>query len=100
MSGTSKQIKNLEEHERYWTIYEGFIKISDKVKEEQDDDKNKIGMSIKQNASDLIPAGEELLSITTENEMSLEEFIEFYFVPPDIILEGERCWPAEPDLTY
>ena len=100
MSGTSKEIKNLTEHERYWTIYEGFCKISEKVMKDNDKDKNKLGMAIKQNASDLIPAGDELSSITTENEMTLQEFIEFYFIPPDIVLEGERCWPAEPDLTY
>mmetsp|Transcript_1325 Transcript_1325/g.1479 ORF Transcript_1325/g.1479 Transcript_1325/m.1479 type:complete len:101 (+) Transcript_1325:98-400(+) len=100
MSGTSKEIKNLTEHERYWTIYEGYCKISDKVKEEKEKGKNELGMTIKTNASDLIPSSEELPSITTEQEMTLQEFIDFYFAPPDIVLEGDRCWPAEPDLTY
>ena len=100
MSGSSKQIKSLCEHERYWTIYEGICKISDKVKKDKEKGKSEFGMTIKQSASDLIPAGEELSSIATQEEMSLKEFIEFYFVPPDIILENERCWPSEPDLTY
>ena len=100
MSGSSKEIKNLDEHEKYWTIYEGICKISDKVKKDKEKGKSEFGMTIKQNASDLIPAGEELSSITTEQEMTLKEFIEFFFVPPDIVLEGERTWPAEPDLTY
>ena len=100
MSGTSKEIKNLTEHERYWTIYEGYCKISEKVNKDKEKGNKEFGMTIKQNASDLIPSGDELSSITTEQEMTLKEFIDFYFTPPDIVLEGERCWPAEPDLTY
>ena len=99
-SGSSKEIKSLPEHERYWTIYEGFMKISDKIKKDKDKGKSEFGMTIKQNASDLIPFGDELVSVMTEQEMTMKEFIDFYFVPPDVVLENEKIWPSAPDLTY
>ena len=100
MSGSSKEIKNLMEHERYWTIYEGMCKISDKIKKDKEKGKSDFTMTIKQNASDLIPSGEELATIMTDQEMTLQEFINFYYVPPDTILDGEKIWPAAPELTY
>lgn len=100
LSGSSKEIKSLPEHDRYWTIYEGFLKISDKIKKDKEKGKSEFGMTIKQNASDLIPFGDELMTVMTEQEMTLREFIDFYFTPPDIVLESERIWPTSPDLTY
>ena len=40
------------------------------------------------------------MSITTEEEMQLGEFLDFFMESPDIVLEKELQWPAEPDLIY
>ena len=102
MSGSGKEQNAQPPNflQRSITIYEGICKISDKIKKEKEKGKSEFGMTIKQHASDLIPSGEELASIVTDADMTLREFTDFFFTPPDIVLEEERCWPQEPDLTY
>jgi hypothetical protein len=55
---------------------------------------------VKQQASEQLPAGEELTSALTAAEaMTLHEWLDF-MTPPDILLEKELCWPVEPELHY
>ena len=57
-------------------------------------------MAIKKAAQENIPVGEELNSITTDQEMTLKEYIQFYHVAPDIELDGEKVWPCDADYNY
>jgi len=51
-------------------------------------------------AAELIPCGEELASVLTENVMTLKEWMEFAFDTADICLEKEVQWPVDQDLIY
>ena len=44
--------------------------------------------------------GEELNSITTDAEMTLKEYVNFYNQAPDIVLESELVWPSDADYNY
>jgi len=44
--------------------------------------------------------GDELLSAVSDQEMSLNEYLQFIGDAPDILLEKELVWPVEPDLMY
>ena len=48
---------------------------------------------MKQAACEFIPCGEELASVCSNDVFTLEEFIEYAFETPDIILEREIQWP-------
>jgi hypothetical protein len=61
---------------------------------------SQINQTIKNLASELLPAGEELQSALSDSEMTLHEYLAFISEPPDIVLEKELVWPVEPDLLY
>ena len=62
----SKEIKDKEDHEWYWTIYDAMCTIGAKVNQEAPNGKSAIAMAFKKAAQENIPVGEELNSITTE----------------------------------
>ena len=71
-----------------------------KIQKDKDKGKSDFGLTIKQNAIDLFPFGDELASVMTDQEMTMLEFRDYFFTPPDIVLENEKIWPSSPDLTY
>ena len=47
-----------------------------------------------------IPCGDELASVVSDSIMTLAEWQEFTQMTPEINLEKEHQWPADPDLIY
>ena len=55
---------------------------------------------VKSNATETIPASDELTSaLSPADALTLREWVDF-MVPPDICLEKEMSWPVEPELVY
>lgn len=100
LSGSTKEVKSLPQHERAWTIYESMLEIGKQINIVAGKGASQINQTIKNMTSELIPIGDELASCVSDNEMTLNEYLQFITDPPDIILEKELCWPVEPDLMY
>ena len=56
--------------------------------------------TIKSQAAELIPCGEELASVVNSSVYTIKEWMDFIFVTPDICLEKELQWPVDQDLIY
>ena len=50
---------------------------------------------MKQLAAEFIPCGEELASVINDSVLTLDEWMEYVFVTPDILLEKEMQWPVD-----
>jgi hypothetical protein len=61
---------------------------------------SQINQTIKKEASETLPIGEELASALSDSEMTLSEYLQFISEPPDIMLEKECVHPVDPDLIY
>ena len=49
----------------------------------------------------MLPIGDDLQSALGESDvLSLDEYIDYFNIAPDICLEKEMVWPVEPDLIY
>ena len=91
---------DIQKHEYYWNIYDSLIQIGKKINEAIPQGKSQIAMKTREAASEHMPSPEEIKAVTTSEEMTINEYVELYFVPPDIYLESERVWPPEPDYVY
>ncbi|CDW74898.1 UNKNOWN [Stylonychia lemnae] len=100
LSGSTKEVKNLQQHEKSWVIYESMLEIGKQINIVINKGTSQINQTIKNMASELLPIGEELQSCLSDTEMTLNEYLQFITDPPDIILEKELVWPVEPDLIY
>lgn len=100
ISGSTKEIKNLPQHEKTWTIYQSMCEIGKSINNVIGKGASQINQTIKNMASETIPIGEELFSAVDDSEMTLSEYLQFISQPPDIILEKEQVWPVDPDLIY
>ena len=99
---SNKDLSQLPLHEKYWSIYEAMIKIGKQLTAEakEKQGKSNIAMTVLKSASEVIPKTEELQTIAGKKEMTLKDFYEFYFIPPDIHLESEKVWPPAPNIEY
>ena len=95
-----KEIKSLSDFEKIQTIYQGMVDVGQQAKLVQQKGQAVIAQTMKQYAAENIPCGEELASVINENVLSLEEWMDFAMVTPDICLEKEMQWPVEQDLIY
>jgi hypothetical protein len=97
-STLTKEIKALPNFEAIYLLNESLIKIGNAVS--QNNAPSHVNQTIKNMCSELIPAGEELTSVLTSEQLSIKTLVQFLQIPPDITLEKELCWPVEPDLQY
>lgn len=100
LSGSTKEIKHLNQADKAWAIYESMLEIGRQINIVMGKGTSQINQTIKNMASENIPIGEELESAVSDQQMSLSEYLAFITDCPDIVLEKELAWPVEPDLTY
>jgi hypothetical protein len=100
ISGSTKEIKHLQQFERSWVIYEGMCEIGKQVNNVMGKGASQINQTIKNMASETLPIAEELASALSDSEMTLNEYLQFIGEPPDIVLEKELVQPVDPDLIY
>ena len=94
-------LKDKEPCERAWIVLSVFENIGVKVNDNLDKgNTGAIVKTIKSGASEQMPSADELSHLASEANMTLPEYIRFYHSPPDIQMEGEKCWPPEPDHEY
>lgn len=60
LSGSTKEVKQLLQHERSWIIYESMLEIGKQINIVMGKGASQINQTIKNMASELIPIGEEL----------------------------------------
>ena len=99
IGGAGKELKSLNPLDKAYTIYEAMLEIGKQLVG-KDLSHNKDPTFLKNLVQDSLPVGDELASACTDQEMSLNEFVQFLLDPPDILLEKELVWPVEPDLMY
>ena len=91
----TKEIKSLPEYERVAAIYEGMCNIGIQSAAVQNKGQAQVVQTMKTLAAEFIPCGEELASVVSEQVFSLDEWVSFMQVTPDICLEKEMQWPVD-----
>lgn len=90
--------------DKAWAIYDAMSEIGKQLTAKgitpQTHQSSQITQFLKSMANESIPVGDELMSACTDQEMTLNEYLQFLGEPPDILLEKELVWPVEPDLLY
>ena len=99
-TSATREIKSLPDFEKVSTIYDSMVNIGGEAMKMQNKGQAQQVATMKTLAAELIPCGEELASVLTENVMTLKEWMEFAFDTADICLEKEVQWPVDQDLIY
>lgn len=90
----------MTDFEKVKYLYHNMLKLGTDTKEfEAKGEKEIIKQQISM-AKGSIPCGDELASVVSDSIMTLAEWQEFTQMTPEINLEKEHQWPADPDLIY
>lgn len=88
-SAATREIKSFSDYEKMQTIYSSMVGIGESAKAVQQKGESSVFAQIKSQAAELIPCGEELASVVTDHINTLDEWMDFIFVTPDICLDKE-----------
>lgn len=94
-SQATREIRSFNEFDRVSTIYTAMLQIGEEAKKVQQKGEQAVVATIKSQAAELIPCGEELASVVGNAVYSIKEWMEFIMVTPDICLEKEMQWPVD-----
>jgi len=100
IQGGAKDTKQRTTFDRASSIYNNMCTIGSAINAVMSKGSNAMSTTLKSQASELLPAGEELNLLLADKYMSIHEFLDFHLGMPDIVLERDLVWPVEPRLTY
>jgi len=98
----AKEIKGMSQMERISHLYTSLMEmgLQSVHMELQGKTAATIQTYLKSTAQDVIPSGDELVTaLGKDDALTMEEWFEFNEAP-DIVLEKEVLWPAEPEMVY
>lgn len=92
----TREIKNItKEADRIETVYQAMVSIGQSALGVSQKGETAVIAQLKSQAAEKIPSGDELATVINESVMTIEEWIEFCFITPDICLEKEMQWPVD-----
>ena len=94
------EIKTLDDFEKVSYLYKNMVKLGTDTKDYEQKGEKEIIKQMVSIAKGSIPCGDELASVVSDQIMTLEEWFHFVEMTPEINLEKEHQWPADPDLIY